>query len=165
MSNGLNLASRRLQLPQTIACDPLGTLIALPLVVEFQPRPCVRIHSVTIGSPKLTIGCGLRYEQGVAGPANSPFRAPLRRWSSLDRVCLDFVLSRIPGATGDRHRACHGRDGQELSGMRGQTADSFGAHVFQFKTKQFGRPCRAALIAMRIARGTDAWPRGQAWRS
>ena len=105
MPNGLDLASTRcLQQPQTVADRLLCLLVALPLVIELQACPLIRIHGLeVVGSPELAIGHWLRREQRTVGPANSRFRL------SMDRCrCgnvgggswLGFTLSRIGGATG-----------------------------------------------------------------
>src|SRR5229473_5869045 len=166
MPNGLNLASARcLQLPQTLAGDLLCTLIALPLVIEFQAREFVRVHGVAVGSAKLAVGRWLRYQQRAGGPVNSHFRVSTGGRGSGNGICLDLTLGRIAGATGNRHRARYDEERQKPSGARGQRSQSSGAHVFQFKTRHVDRLFRAALIAMRTLRSTRAWPPGQAWRS
>src|SRR5438477_465531 len=76
MSNGLDLASARcLQQPQALARDLLRALIALPLVIEFEPRPFGLIDGLAVGSPELAVRRRLRYQQCPSGPVNSPFRA------------------------------------------------------------------------------------------
>ena len=110
--------ARCLQQPQTVACDLLRTQVALPLVVELEARPCLRIHGLEVGSAKLAVGRRLRCEQRAGGPANSIFRVSIGRRgsldrSSLDRICLSFALSRIGGATANRHRARYRGQGQK----------------------------------------------------
>jgi hypothetical protein len=48
--------ARCLQHPQTVAYGLLRLPVALPLVVELQPRPFIRIHGLEVGSPELAIG-------------------------------------------------------------------------------------------------------------
>src|SRR5476649_2920962 len=103
--SGLNLASARcLQQPQTVAYLHFRPLVALPLVVELQARPLIRIHGLEFGPPEFAVGGWLRYQQRPVGPANSKVRLSLGRCGSLDGVGFDFVLSRILGATSQRHR-------------------------------------------------------------
>jgi hypothetical protein len=180
--SGLNLAPARcLQQQQTVAYLLLRLLVALPLVVELQARPLIRIHRLEFGPPELAVGGWLRYQQRPLGPANSKVRLSLGRSGSLDGVGFDFVLSRILGATGQRHRKRQGEGGQKLWRKRGQCAKtsrvrsraarctvtrvrSTGdrhAHVSQFKTRQVGRVCRATLIAAPASRGNKRlapWP-------
>jgi hypothetical protein len=166
--NGLNLASARcLQQPQTVAYLLLRPLIALPLVIEPQARPLIRIHRLELGHLEFAVGGWLRYEQRPIGPANSKVRVSLGRCGRLDGVGFNFVLRRILSATGKRHRERKGGEGQKLCSKRGQRAQTSGArshatrctvtrgrptrdrhaHVSQFKARQVGRVCRAALIA------------------
>jgi len=166
--NRLNLAfARHLQLPQTRAGDLLRTLVALPLVIELQARKFVGVHGVAV-SPKLAVGRGLRYQQRAGRPTNSQFRISLggrgggRSGRSGSGLCLDLTRARIPGATGNRHRARYDEQRHKPSGARGRAQ---GAHVFQLKTRHVDRLFGAALIAMRTLRSTLAWPPGQAWRS
>jgi hypothetical protein len=120
-----NLAfARCLQQPQTVAYGLLRLLVALPLVVELQPRPLIRIHGLEVDPPELAVGRRLRYEQRPVGPANPDLRVSLHggggggsggRCGGLDGICLNFSLSRILGATGSRHRARQGGERQKLT--------------------------------------------------
>jgi hypothetical protein len=86
-------------------------LVALPLEIELQARPLIRIHGLEVGSLKLAVGRGLWSEQRPVGPANSQFWLSLGRCVSVEGVCLKFALSRILGATTNRHRTRYGGEG------------------------------------------------------
>jgi len=180
--NRFNLASARcLQQPQTVAYLLLRPLVALPLVIEPQARPLIRIHRLELGAPELAVGGRLRYQQRPVGPANSKVGVSLGRCGRLDGVGFDVVLSRMLSATGERHRERQGGEAQKLWSKRGQCAQASGArshatrcivtrgrsirdrhaHVSQSKTRQVGRVCRAAPIATPTSRGNRRpapWP-------
>ena len=116
MPGGLNLAPARcLQQPQTVAYHLLRGLVALPLVVELQARPLIRIHGLQIGCLQLAVGRWLRCEQRALGPVNSQLRVYFGRRGSRcgGGFCLDFTLSGMVGATGDRHCARYGAERQK----------------------------------------------------
>src|SRR3979411_2060226 len=103
LPSGLNLASARcLPQPETGAYHLLRICIALPLVVELQARPLIRIHGLEVGSPELAVGRWLRYQQRPVGPTNSQFGVSMGQCGSVGGVGLIFTRSRILGATGNR---------------------------------------------------------------
>jgi hypothetical protein len=123
--NGLNLASARcLQQPQTVADRLLRPLVALPLVIEFQARPLIRIHRLQLGAPELAVGGRLRHQQRPVGPANSKVGVSLGRCGRLDGVGFNVLLGRMLSATGKRHRERQGGEAQKLWSKRGQCAQA-----------------------------------------
>ena len=59
-----------LQRAQAFACCLLGILVALPLIIDFQAGPFIRIHGPDVGAVELTIRCWMWREQRRLGPAN-----------------------------------------------------------------------------------------------
>ena len=130
MLNGLNLAcARRLQQAQALACNLLGILVALPLVVDFQAGPFIRVHSPNAGSLELAVGCRLWCEQRRVGPVDLRFSISTRfsvsmgprgsaDGSSPDLLLnrIEFTLSRIARAACDCQRTENHRDGQKFWG-------------------------------------------------
>ena len=67
---GFRLApARGLQPPQLLAHRLLGGLIALPLVLDLDPRPLVGIERLEIGTAEAAIGRMRGDQQGAIGPA------------------------------------------------------------------------------------------------
>lgn len=102
MPNGLNLAhARLLEQAQTVARNLLGILEALPLVINLQAGPLIRVHNTDIGSLEIAIGRRLRCEQRRVGSVNSQFG--ISSWFSVlmgtrgsaGESCLGFGLNRI----------------------------------------------------------------------
>jgi hypothetical protein len=129
MLNGLNLAcARRLEQAQAVACNLLGILVALPLVIDFQAGPFIGIHSLDVGSLELAVGCRLRREQRRVRPVDSRFS--ISAWFSVSMgthgsadvsspyLMLNRIESTVSGilrAAGNCHRADNDRDGQKLA--------------------------------------------------
>jgi hypothetical protein len=125
MLNGLNLArTRRLEQVQAVARNLLGILVALPLVIDFQARPFIRVDSINVGSLELAVGRWLWCEQRRVGSVDSQFSVPACFSVSMgtDGSCRpdlmpdrnEFKVSRIARAPSDRHRAEDDRNGQRL---------------------------------------------------
>jgi hypothetical protein len=124
MLNGLNLArTRRLEQVQAVARNLLGILVALPLVIDFQAGPFIRVHSTDVGSLELAVGRRLWCEQRRVGSVDSQFS--ISTWFSVSmgtdvsRSDLmpnrsGFTVSRIASAPGDCHCAEDDREGQKL---------------------------------------------------
>jgi len=121
LNRGLNLArARRLEQEEPVARNLLGILVALPLVIDFQAGPFIRVHSTNVGSLVLAVGCRLWCEQRRVGSVDSQFS--ISTWFSVsmgtDVSCPDlmpnrsgYAVSRIARASGDYHRAEHDGDG------------------------------------------------------
>jgi hypothetical protein len=159
--SGLNLASARcLQQPQTVADPLLRLLITLPLVIEFQARPLIRIHRLELGHPELAVGGWLRCEQRRVGPVNSKVRVSLGRRGSLVGVGFDFVLSRILSATGKCHRQRYDREGQKLCSKRGPCAQTSGVRLHATRcTVTGGRSTRDRHAHVSQIQNEASWPR------
>jgi hypothetical protein len=124
MLDGLDLArARRLEQAEAVARSLLGILVALPLVIDFQAGPFIRVHRTNVGSLVFAVGRRLRGEQRRFGSVDSQFSISARFGVSMgtDGSCPDLVpnrsgltVSRIARAPGDRHRAEDDRDGQKL---------------------------------------------------
>src|SRR5438445_2417730 len=130
MLSGLNPACARcLEQAQAVAGNLLGILVALPLVVDFQAGPFIRVHNLKVGSLDLAVGCRLWCEQRRVGSVDSQFS--ISTWFSVsmgtrgsaDGSCSDLVLNRIEftlrriaRAPGDCHRAQNDGDGQKFWG-------------------------------------------------
>jgi len=130
MPNGLNLAhARRLEQAQSVARNLLGILEALPLVIDLQAGPLIRVHNTNIGSLEVTIGRRLWCEQRRVGPVDSQFS--ISTWFSVlmgtrgsaGGSCLDlrlnrieFTRRRIACAARDCHRTANHGDGQKSWG-------------------------------------------------
>jgi hypothetical protein len=124
LNGGLNLArARRLKQEEAVARNLLGILVALPLVVDFQAGPFIRVHGTNVGSLVLAVGRRLWCEQRRVGSVDSQFS--ISTWFSVsmgtDVSYSDlmpnrsgFTVSRIARASGDRHRAEDDREGQKL---------------------------------------------------
>jgi hypothetical protein len=131
MRNRLNLAhARRLEQAQAVARNLLGILVALPLVVDFQASPFIRVHGPNVGSLELAVGCRLRCKQRRVRPVDSQLR--ISTWFSVSMgTCrsadgsspdlmlnrIEFAVNRIARAAGDCQRAENDRDGQKLWGQ------------------------------------------------
>jgi len=75
----LDFASRcPLQLAQALARCLFGFLITLPLVLGFQARPFIRVHSPDIGPLELAVGRRLGSKQRRIGAMYAQFGMPLR---------------------------------------------------------------------------------------
>ena len=124
MLNGVNLAgARRLEQAEAVACNLFGILIALPLVVDFQTGPFIRVHSIDVCSLELAVRCRLRCEQCRVRAVDSQFSISTRFGVSMgaDRSGPDPMLNRIEFAVngiartpGDRQCAKNDRNGQKL---------------------------------------------------
>ena len=124
MLNGVNLAcARRLEQAEAVACNLFGILIALPLVVDFQTGPFIRVHSIDVCSLELAVRCRLCCQQRRVRPVDSQFSISTRFGVSMgaDRRGPDLMLNRIKftvngiaRAPGDRQREKNDRDGQKL---------------------------------------------------
>src|SRR5277367_6836492 len=102
MLSGLDLAhARRLQQAQALARNLLGILVALPLVVDFQAGPFIRVHRSNVGSLELAVGRRLWREQRRVGPVDERFSIPtgfgvlMGPHGSADGSCFDLLLNRI----------------------------------------------------------------------
>jgi hypothetical protein len=159
--NRLNLASARcLQQPQTVADRLLRPLVALPLVIEPQARPLIRIHRLELGAPELAVGGRLRYQQRPVGPANSKVGVSLGRCGRLDGVGFNIVLSRMLSATGERHRERQGGEAQKLRSKRGQCAQTSGARSHATRcTVTRGRSTRDRHAHVSPIQNEASWPR------
>jgi hypothetical protein len=98
MPNGLNLAhARLLKQAQTVARNLLGILEALPLVIDLQAGPLIRVHNTDIGSLEVAIGRRLWCEQRRVGSVDAQFS--ISAWFSVlmgtRGSCLDLRLNRI----------------------------------------------------------------------
>ena len=124
MLGGLNLArARGLEQAEAVARSLLGILVALPLVVDFQAGPFIRVHSTNVGSLVLAVGLRLWCEQRRVRAVDSQFSISTRFSVSMgtDVSCPDlmpnrsgFTVSRIASAPGDCHCAEDDREGQKL---------------------------------------------------
>lgn len=61
------LARRRQELLQALAVGFLSLLVAMPLVIELQARPLVRIHRVSLRSLKFAVGWRLFVDRFMDG--------------------------------------------------------------------------------------------------
>jgi hypothetical protein len=124
LNRGLDLArARRLEQEEAVARNLLGILVALPLVIDFQAGPFIRVHGTNVGSLVLAVGRRLWCEQRRVGSVDSQFS--ISTWFSVsmgtDVSCPDlmpkrsgFTVSRIARASGDCHRAEDDRESQKL---------------------------------------------------
>jgi hypothetical protein len=127
MLNGINLAcARRLEQAQAVARNLFGILVALPLVVDLQTGPFIRVHGLNVCSLELAVGCRLWCEQRRVRSVDSQFSISTRFGVSVgtdgsgpDLVLnrIEFTVNRIARAPGDRQRAENGREGQKLWGQ------------------------------------------------
>src|SRR5580700_1087231 len=79
LRSALDFASRGpLQLAQAVARCLFGVLITLPLVLDFQARPLIRVHGLDIGPLELAVGRRLGSKQRWIGPAHAQFGMLLR---------------------------------------------------------------------------------------
>jgi hypothetical protein len=127
MLSGLDLArARRLEQAQAVARDLLGILVALPLVVDFQAGPFIRVHRTNVGPLEVAVGRRLWREQRRVGSVDSQFS--ISTWFSvlmgtrgsadMSRLGLmlnriEFTWRRIARAACDCHRTDNDRDGQK----------------------------------------------------
>lgn len=130
MPNGLNFAhARLLEHAQTVARNLLGILEALPLVINLQAGPFIRVHNTDIGSLEVTIRRRLWCEQRRVGSVDSQFS--ISTWFSVlmgtggsaGGSCLglglnriEFTLRRIACAARDCRRTANHCDGQKSRG-------------------------------------------------
>jgi hypothetical protein len=124
MLSGINLArARRLEQAQAVARNLFGILVALPLVVDFQTGPFIRVHGVDVRSLELAVGCRLWREQRRVRSVGSQLGRSARFGMSvgadgsgpgltLNRI--EFTVNRIARAPGDRQRAENDREGRKL---------------------------------------------------
>ena len=112
MLSGLNLAcAGRLEQAQAAARNLLGVLVALPLVIDFQAGPLIRVHSPDFGSFEFAVGCRLRCEQlrlGSVDPwfsKSTSFSVSMGTRGSAHGSCPDLMLNRIEFALGRIARA------------------------------------------------------------
>jgi hypothetical protein len=124
LNRRLNLArARRLEQAEAVARNLLGILVALPLVIDFQTGPFIRVHSTNVGPLVLAVGRRLWCEHRRVGSVDTQFS--ISTWFSVsmdtDVSCPDlmpnrsgFMVSRIARAPGDCHRAEDDRDGHKL---------------------------------------------------
>src|SRR5438477_5866402 len=121
MPSGIN---RRLEQAKAVARDLFGILVALPLVVEFQTGPFIRVHSLDVRSLELAVGRRLWCEQRRVRSADPQFSRSTRFGVSvgadgsgpdltLNRI--EFTVDRIASASDDRQRAKNYREGRKPS--------------------------------------------------
>ena len=120
MLGGIRLGcDRRLEQAQAVARDLFGVLVALPLVVDFQTGPFIRVHGADVRSLELAVGCRLWREQRRIRPPDSQLSRSARLGMSrganergpgltLDRI--EFAVNRIARAPGDRQCAANDSD-------------------------------------------------------
>src|SRR3977135_4524986 len=98
MLNGVNLACARLmEQAQAVARNLFGILVALPLVVDLQTGPFIRVHCLNDRPLERAVGCRLWCEQRRIGSRDSQFSISTRFGVSVgtDGRGPDLVLSRI----------------------------------------------------------------------
>ncbi len=62
-----------LQPAQALSRCGFGFLITLPLVLDFQARPFIRVHSLDVGPLELAVGCRLGSKQCRIGASYAQF--------------------------------------------------------------------------------------------
>jgi len=118
LRSALDFAGRGpLQLAQALSRCLFGFLITLPLVLDFQASPFIRVHGLDVGPLEFAVGRRLRSKQRRIGPAY-PQLGMLRRFGAhasmrmqANRSCSGLPLSetaftrrRIARASGQLQR-------------------------------------------------------------